>query len=104
MPPLSLSQAFILYGWFPLAALLFFLLLIARAYQRFSGHNTHFRLYLLPIALFGAAAVRAANSTSPQSDTVADLLLALGGLLLLGLTGLLYQRMIAGRAPLKPPQ
>lgn len=103
MLPLSLHQALVLYGWFPLAALLFFVLLIARVYQKFSGQNTYFRLYLVPIVLFGAGAARAAGLEPQQADILADLLFAGGGLVLLALIALLYRRMMVSRVPLKQP-
>lgn len=99
MLPLSLSQALALYSWFPLAALLFFLFLIARFYQKFSGQKTHPRLYVAPMILFGAAAVRAAGAG--DSDTLANVLYAAAGVALLGLTALLYRRMIVSHGPLK---
>ena len=104
MLPLSLSQALVLYTWFPLAALLFFLLLIARFYQKFSGKQTYFRLYLAPIFLFGAGAVRAASVGPFVEDVLANRLLAAAGLSLLLLTVLLYRRMLLGHVVLKKPQ
>ena len=90
----ALNRFLILYTWFPLAALLFFLLLIARFYQRFSNTRTYFRLFLLPIVLFGAAAVRYGSINTLAGDPFGDLLIAAAGVLLLFLCFILYSRML----------
>ena len=86
-----------LYIWFPLAALLFLLLLIARFYEKFSSEQTFFKLFTLPIVFFGAATVRYASINHMAGDTWADVLLALGGAVLLVMCVFLYRRMTAGR-------
>lgn len=88
------SQLIILYDWFLRVGLIVFLLLIARFYQRFSGEKTYFRLFLIPIVLFGIQAVRQTNFSQ---DTLGNLLSAAAGITLLGLCILLYRRMTAGR-------
>lgn len=88
----SLQQFLVLYTWFPLTALLGFLLLIARFYQRFSGKRTHYWLYALVAILFGAAAVRAASTG--LADPLADLFYFLAGALLGVLLAVLYTRML----------
>jgi hypothetical protein len=95
--PLSLGQALTLYSWFPLAALLFFLLLIARFYEKFSGEGTFYRLYAIPLILFGAGAVRSASVNRLSGDTLASALIAVGSLTLLVLSILLYARMVFRR-------
>ncbi len=97
MTPLSLNQFLMLYNWFPLAALLFLLLLIARFYEKFSGEQTYFRLFSLPIMLFGAATVRYASVNRMAGDGWADGLMAVGGVVLIALCLFLYRRMTAGR-------
>jgi type II secretory pathway component PulF len=94
---LSASQILLLYSWFLLVTLLAFLLLIARFYQKFSGKRTFFQLFLLPIALFGIAAVRYAGVQRVADDAPADLLSAAGGLILVYLCLRLYRLMIAGK-------
>ncbi len=86
-----------LYIWFPLAALLFMLLLIARFYEKFSGEQTYFKLFTLPIVLFGAATVRYASINRMAGDLWADALMAVGGVILIVMCLLLYRRMTAGR-------
>lgn len=92
----ALHQALILYTWFPLTVLLFFLLLIARFYQKFSGKRTYFRFFMLPMVLFGAAAVRYASIDQIQGDILGDLLSASAGVSLLVLSVTLYRQMLAG--------
>jgi hypothetical protein len=93
---LTLNQILMLYTWFPLTALLFFLLLIARFYQKFSGERTLFRLFIVPIMLFGVAVVRYASINQMAQDSLGDILMALAGITLTGLCLLLYRRMSAG--------
>ena len=89
----SFSQLLTLYSWFPLTALLFFLMLIARLYERFAGEKTHFRLFAIPIILFGIHAVYQTNRAS--ADTfIMGLLPATGGLTLIGLCVQLYRKMM----------
>ncbi|MEP7290985.1 MAG: hypothetical protein ABI835_04335 [Chloroflexota bacterium] len=90
----AFSQLIILYDWFLRVGLLVFLLLIARFYQRFSGERTHFRLFLIPIVLFGVQAVRQTNFSH---DVLGNLLAAVAGAILLSLSLFLYRRMTAGR-------
>ncbi len=92
----AFGKLVILYGWFLLVGLLVFLMLIARFYQRFSGERTHFRLYLIPIVLFGVHAIR---QTYFQPDPIGDILAASAGIVLIGLVIFLYWRMTAGRKP-----
>jgi hypothetical protein len=94
--PLSLGQALFLYTWFPLAALLFFLLLIARFYQKFSHKRTLFRLYVVPMFLFGVGAVRYSSINRFGGDLLGDGVVAAGGLLLLFLCAWLYWQMLYG--------
>lgn len=77
----SLHQFLTLYTWFPLAALLLFILLIARFYEKFSGQKTYFKFFILPIILFGGWAVRAASQSS--DDMLVGILAAVGGVPLL---------------------
>ena len=94
MDTVSFHQFLVVYIWFPLAALLFFLLLIGRFYQKFSGKPTFYWHFLIPIVLFGFAAVRAANTGRMIGDAWLDMALALAGFSLLGLSLALYWRMV----------
>lgn len=94
MTPVSLHQFLVLYSWFPLAALLFFLLLIGRFYQKFSGVQTYFWVYIVAMIIYGAAVVRYAGVGIVLGDALADVLYLIGGLLLLCLVGVLYYHMM----------
>ena len=89
----ALSQVFLLYSWFVLSAVLGFVLLIARFYQRFAGEKTYYQLFLIPMMLFGVQVVRRTNYAT---DTLGSLSAALGGIVLLALSLYLYRRMTAG--------
>lgn len=91
---LSLQQFLVLYTWFPLAALLVFILLIARFYQKFSGERTYFEYYLVPLVCFGGWSVRYASADQIAGNALADTLLGVGGVFLLVLTLRLYWLMI----------
>jgi len=97
MTPVAFNQFLVLYTWFLLAALLLFMLLIARFYQNFSGDRSFPRLYLIPMIAFGAAAVRYTSLSKIARDPVADLLMALGGVVLIALVLRLYWLMIYRR-------
>ncbi|MDQ7024709.1 MAG: hypothetical protein Q9P01_09085 [Anaerolineae bacterium] len=90
----SLHQFLVLYTWFPLAALLFFMLLIARFYKIFSGHRTYFWYYGVVIVLFGIVAVRYASVGAVLGDTVTDIVSIIAGGLLTFLCAVLYHWMI----------
>lgn len=94
MDPQLVSRFLILYNWFLTAALLIFLMLIARMFERFSGFRTYFRWFLLPVIFFGAAAVRYSSIKQIAADLSADALMAAGGIALLWLCVRLFQRMI----------
>ncbi len=97
MGAISISQFLTLYSWFPLAILLVFLLLIARFYERFAGEPTYFRLFVVPIVLFGTATVRYSSIDQIGGDMLADLLLGAGGVTLVVLCVLLYWLMTRNR-------
>lgn len=97
MGAVSLGQFLTLFGWFLITIVLVFLLLIARFYQRFAGEKTFYELFLIPIVLFGAASVRYSSIDQMAGDTIADLLLAAGGLALIVLCVFLYWLMTRNR-------
>lgn len=94
MNSLSLNQFLMLYMWFPLTTLLFFLLLIARFYGKFSGEKTRARLFVLPVILFGVGAVRYASVDQVTGDALGDVLFGAAGLTLIGLCYILYRLML----------
>lgn len=94
MSSLTLQQFLSLYMWFALAALLVFLLLIARFYERFSNKPTFYRYYPLVLILFGGWSVRYASANTIAGNRTGDLLLGAGGLVLLVLSLRLYWLMI----------
>lgn len=69
----SVSQILTLYSWFPFAALLSFLLLIARFYSRFSHKRTWYWLYLVPLVSGGVVII---DTASPARSHEGVLLLA----------------------------
>lgn len=93
MENLGLSQFLSLFSWFALAALLFFVLLIARFYQKFSGERTYFPLFGVVIILFGISTVRNTSLHQISDDGIADMLSFVGGVLLLALSIQLYRKM-----------
>lgn len=97
MTSLSINQFLYLYSWFPLAALIFIVLLIARFYEKFSGERTYFSFYLIPLVLFGASAVRYASINRVAGDMVGDLFAGAAGVVLLYLSLLLFRLMMTGR-------
>ncbi len=97
MDTISLSQLLMLYTWFGLAVLVFFLILIARFYGRFSGDRTRYLLFILPLIGYGAAAVRYASIERSTDDLAGDLLAAVSGVLLIILVARLYHLMTANR-------
>jgi hypothetical protein len=93
----SVSQFLMLYSWFVLAGVLVFLLLIARFYQRFSSEQTYFRLFILPIILFGMSTVRYASINQVAGDGLGDMLSILAGVSLVAQCIFLYHMMTRNR-------
>ncbi|GAB4520249.1 MAG: hypothetical protein OHK0046_30220 [Anaerolineae bacterium] len=90
----TLLEFLTLYLWFPLTALLGFMLLIARFYEKYSDHRTHYRLFLVPVVLYGGALVRYAGVDQLGHDPLADVLLGAGGAVFLILSLRLYRLMV----------
>ena len=95
MSSVSLHQFLTLYSWFPLAALLLFLLLIARFYARFSGQRTYHWLYLVPIIGAGIVVVRSANTREPSEDIFLVTTSLISGVILIVLVIRLARLMLA---------
>jgi len=94
----SLHQFLTLYSWFPLAALLLFLLLIARFYARFSNQRTYHWLYLVPIIGAGLVVIRSASPHTPMEDQILVFTSLVSGLLLIGLVVRLGRLMLAHKS------
>ncbi|MCL4249411.1 MAG: hypothetical protein KJ065_14795 [Anaerolineae bacterium] len=93
----SVGQLLMLYGWFVLAALMLILGLIARFYARFSGERTGYPFLLIPLGLYGIAAVRYASVDRIAGDPLGDLATAFAGLIFLILCVRLYRQMVLQR-------
>ena len=98
MQNLGLSQFLSLFSWFALASLLFFVILIARFYQKFSGERTYFLLFGVVIILFGISTVRYTSLRQISGDWVADMLSFIGGVILLTLSLQLYRKMTRNKS------
>ena len=100
MSSVSLHQFLTLYTWFPLAALLLFLLLIARFFARFSGQRTYHWLYLVPIIGSGiVVVVRSASAQQPADDTFLVVTSLVSGVILIVLVIRLARLMLTQKAP-----
>ena len=94
---ITTHQALTIVLWFALAVILLFLTLIARFYQNVSGEKTHYWLFGVVVAIFGAASARYAFIDRVSGDLFGDLLWSAGGILLAGMCIYLYNLMTAGR-------
>jgi len=90
--------------WIGFIALQVILLTIAHFFERTSQQQTWYQLFLLPILFTVVAAVRymsriLTHNTQPDfaGGPVADVLLLFAGLLLIGLSNLLYEKMMGER-------
>lgn len=95
MDPVDLSQVLLIYSGFALAAVVGFVILIARFYEHFSGQRTGYRWFTAPILLFGAGNVRYAGIDQVAGDMIGNLLHGIGGVILAVLIIRLYRKMTA---------
>ena len=84
-------------AWLGVSALLLVLYRIAHFYQATSGQSTHYRLFLIPMALFLLGGTRYAMVGDLAGDVIGDSLQLAGGVLLLWLGASLLQMMTGGR-------
>ena len=100
------SSLLVVFGWIIAAVLVLFLFLIGRFYEVRFGQKSYFQLMLIPLVLFVVAGVWDAffaNSYTgdPLLDFVGaifpDLLLFVGGVVLIVLCYYLYRTMMGGR-------
>jgi hypothetical protein len=94
MTALALGQLISLYTWFILTALILIVMLIARFYQQFSGINTRYRWFMLPIILFAASVLRYNSVDQIVGDAAGDLLAGVGGAALMWLIVRLTRQML----------
>jgi hypothetical protein len=92
-----LGNLLALYTWGGVSALLFFLFVIARFFERKSGRKSYYPLFLLPIVLFLGSVVRYVSVGGFVGDAWGDLGRVIGGLLVCGLGYSLLHLMTGGR-------
>ncbi|MBN2470442.1 MAG: hypothetical protein JXN59_06945 [Anaerolineae bacterium] len=93
----QVNTILMVYTWFPLAALLAILLMIARFFQVQTQVRAAYGWFLLPIVLFGVAIAYQASIGKALAAPLADGLFLVGGLVLTWLCLGLYRRMTSGR-------
>lgn len=93
-----LDRLLTLYSWLAIGALIGMLALIARFYQLRSGERSHYRLFLIPLALLVIGGLlQALGGKFPAGEPASEALFCLGGSGLLGLGYLLLQLMTVRR-------
>jgi uncharacterized membrane protein YdcZ (DUF606 family) len=93
----TVSRFLLLYGAFITGAVLVFMYLIARFYQRNTGDRTHYRWFLLPVLCGAVALIHNASNSRPQGDWLSHGLWIVGGVSLLALSLHLHRVMTQGR-------
>ncbi len=96
-PQSLLAFVLTLYTWGGVSVLLFFLFAIARFFERKSSRRSFYSLFLLPILLFMASAIRYIIIGDFVGDLWGDLGRILGGVLVCGLGLYLLNLMTGGR-------
>jgi hypothetical protein len=96
-PQSLLSNILTLYTWGGVSILLFFLFAIARFFERRSSRKSYYPLFLLPIGLFLASALRYYSLGGFVGDLWGDLGRVISGILLCGLGYFLLNLMTGGR-------
>jgi hypothetical protein len=93
-----INSTLILYSWIVAAILILFLLLIGRFYELKFGQRAHYRLMVVPLVCFLAAAIWCAFFARGEFVGVVgpDLLLLAGGISVIGLAYLLFRTMMGG--------
>lgn len=94
MSAIAVGQVLALYTWFPLIALVYMMMLIARFYERSFGQGTYFKLYVIPMVCFGGGAVRYAGIEQLSGDWWGDGFILAGGIVLGVLSSRLYWQMM----------
>jgi hypothetical protein len=91
------SSVFSLYIWIGLTVLMIFLYRIARFYQTTSGRRSYYQFFLVPIVLLLIGGLRYASLGIFVGDGLADVLMIVGGLSLIGLGYTMLKLMTGGR-------
>lgn len=84
-------------AWSGVGVLVFLLYRIAHFYQATSGQPTHYRLFLIPLALLLLGGARYALVGDLAGDMIGDSLQLIGGLCLILLGASLVHMMTGGR-------
>jgi len=92
---ITLNQALTIYNWFLSAILIVILLMIARIYERKTNIATYYRIFILPLTLFGLASIRTAYLDQSRPDEFATGLGVVAGVVLAALSIRLYEVMIS---------
>jgi hypothetical protein len=93
----SLAGILTIAFWSIVEALLVILYAIARFYQATSGQNSHYRLFVIPMILLGAGAVRYALLGDFVGDPLGDALFVAGSVILVALSAWLVRLMTGGQ-------
>jgi hypothetical protein len=93
----TFSRFLLLYSAFITGAVLVFMYLIARFYQRSSGDPTYYRWFLLPLTCLAIAYIHSASTSQPAGDLLAHGLWVIVGASLLPLSVNLFRVMTRGR-------
>ena len=83
--------------WIGTAVLLVLMYRIAYFYQVSSNQPTRYRWFFVPMALFMVGGLRYAIVMETTTDLLADMLMVIGGLLLIALGMNLLRQMTGGR-------
>lgn len=93
----TIGSILVLFGWIIVAALLVFLFLIGRFYEKQFRQRSYYQLFLLPLVLFLAGAIWYVFDNQDFVGVLGpDLLFVAGGLVLIGL-GYTLHRLMMGR-------
>ena len=93
----TLNSVLLLIAWSIVCVLILVLYRVARFYQLTSGRASRYQWFLIPLLLFAAAAVvHLINGAKP--DLIADVLLLLGSIGLIGLGYNLLRLMTGSRS------
>lgn len=91
-----MERVLTIYTWALAGVLLLFLFGIARFYQHTARERSRYPLFLIPLVLFVAAALRYTLIGGLSGDWLGDVLFCVGGISLFAL-GLFLDRLMMGR-------